>query len=333
MIVTRTPLRVSFVGGGSDIPAHYQKHGGAVISASISKYIFVTVNKKFDNNIRLSYSLTETVDTVSSIKHNLVRNILEKIKIDGGLEITSIADIPSQGSGLGSSSAFTIGLLHVLHAYQGRYRSQEELAVEACEIEIDICGEPIGKQDQYATALGGMNLIRFNPDDTVTAEPIIFPAGFRNEFQNSMLLFYTGITRSASDVLQQQSIDIKSDTEKTKLICRMADMTSEFRGAIFEANIEWIGNLLHEAWLLKSSISDGISNNEIDEMYHLARDNGAFGGKLLGAGGGGFLLICAPTHKHSKIREALSKYRVFPFKFDWVGSTVVYYSKADDDTL
>lgn len=331
MIVSRTPLRVSFLGGGSDLPVHYRRYGGAVISAAICKYVFVTVNRRFDSSIRVSYSQTEEVDHASEIKHRLVRATMEKLGIEGGVEITSIADIPSRGTGLGSSSAFTAGLLHALHAYKGVYRSREALAAEACEVEIDLCGEPIGKQDQYASALGGVNLLRFNADETVTVEPVIFPHAFQRDFQDTMLLFYTGMTRSASQILQNQAQIMASSDVKSQIITRMAEMTEDFRHAIYDANLGWVGELLHEAWLLKQSISNEISNNTIDEMYSKARQAGALGGKLLGAGGGGFLLVCAPPERHNAIRQALSNYRCLPFRLDWTGSSIIYYSPQQSD--
>lgn len=331
MIVSRTPLRVSFLGGGSDLPVHYRRYGGAVISAAICKYVYVTVNRRFDSSIRVSYSQTEEVDHVSEIKHRLVRAMMEKLRIEGGVEITSIADIPSRGTGLGSSSAFTAGLLHALHAYKGVYRSREALAVEACEVEIDLCGEPIGKQDQFASALGGVNLLRFNTDETVTVDPVIFPHGFQRDFQDSLLLFYTGITRSASQILKNQAQIMAFSELKSQIVTRMAEMTEDFRHAIYDANLGWVGELLHEAWLLKQSISNEISNNTIDEMYSKARQTGALGGKLLGAGGGGFLLVCAPPDRHDAIREALSNYRCLPFRLDLTGSSIIYYSPQQPD--
>jgi D-glycero-alpha-D-manno-heptose-7-phosphate kinase len=331
MIVCRTPLRVSFLGGGSDLPVHYRRHGGAVVSAAISKYVYVTVNRRFDKSIRVSYSITEEVDHAREIKHRLVRAAMLKLGIENGVEITSIADIPSRGTGLGSSSAFTTGLLHALHAYQGVYRSQADLAAEACEVEIDLCGEPIGKQDQYAAAMGGVNLLRFNPDESVTVEKIVFSPEFIREFQDSMLLFYTGVTRSASDILRNQISIMSANHGKTESVRRMAAMTDDFRHAIQDTNLEWVGNLLHEAWILKQSVSDEISTGVIDDMYTSARRAGAWGGKLLGAGGGGFLLVCAPIERHDEVRHALAGYRCLPLKFDWTGTSIILYSPQESD--
>lgn len=333
MIVSRTPLRVSFLGGGSDLPVHYRRHGGAVISASIAKYVYVTVNRRFDKSIRLSYSQTEEVDHASQIQHRLVRAAMLKLGIENGVEITSIADIPSRGTGLGSSSAFTTGLLHALHAYQGDYRSQADLAAEACTVEIDLCGEPIGKQDQYAAAVGGVNLLRFNPDESVTVEKIVFSPNFIGEFQNSMLLFYTGVTRSASNILRNQ-IDIMNTCEDTSdVVSRMAAMTDDFRHAIQDNNLNWVGDLLHQAWMLKQSVSSQISNSVIDDMYASARRAGALGGKLLGAGGGGFLLVCAPQQHHDAVRHALAGYRCLSLRLDWTGTSIILYSPQEPEPV
>lgn len=331
MIVCRTPLRVSFLGGGSDLPVHYRRYGGAVVSAAISKYVYVTVNRRFENSIRLSYSMTENVAHAADIQHRLVRAAMLKLGIESGVEITSIADIPSHGTGLGSSSAFTTGLLHALHAYQGDYRSQIDLAAEACQVEIDLCNEPIGKQDQYAAAVGGVNLLRFNPDESVTVEKIVFSPDFIRRFQESMLLFYTGITRSASAILRDQISVMGASEHKTDTVRRMAAMADDFRHAIQDTNLDWVGNLLHEAWVLKQSISDQISTNVIDDMYARARQAGGLGGKLLGAGGGGFLLVCAPVERHDAVRSALADYRCLPLRLDWTGTSIILYSPQEPD--
>jgi D-glycero-alpha-D-manno-heptose-7-phosphate kinase len=331
MIVSRTPLRISFLGGGSDLPIHYRRYGGAVISAAFAQYVYVAVNRRFDSSIRISYSITEEVEDVSHIRHNLVRAALLKLGVRSGVEITSIADIPSRGTGLGSSSAFTAGLLHALHAHRGHYRAQAELAAEACEVEIDLCKEPVGKQDQYAAAMGGVNLFRFNSDDTVSIEKVIFTPGFARDFQDSMLLFYTGRTRSASEILERQISEMSSSAPKTDVVCRMACMTEEFRCAIDDCSLTHVGELLHEGWRLKRSLTDQISNPAIDDMYAAARRAGAFGGKLLGAGGGGFLLICAPPDSHRAIRQALADYKCLRMRIDWSGTSIILYSPQEED--
>jgi D-glycero-alpha-D-manno-heptose-7-phosphate kinase len=325
MIVSKTPLRVSFIGGGSDLASYYKKYGGAVISTSIKKYIYINVNKRFDSTIRLSYSITEQVNSVEDIKHRLVQAALIKLNISSGVEITSIADIPSRGTGLGSSSAFTVGLLNALYAYKHDYKSKNNLAAEACDVEINICKEPIGKQDQYATALGGMNLIKFNQDETVVIEPVIFPPGFKKKFEESMLLVYTGIVRSASDMLQKQEKINSMHDEKSQIVSNLTGLVEEFKNAILAEDIKNIGAILHESWNMKKSISSDISSAVIDDIYKTAIQQGAYGGKLLGAGGGGFVLLCADKSRHASIVSSLGKYRVLPFEMESSGSSLVYY--------
>jgi D-glycero-alpha-D-manno-heptose-7-phosphate kinase len=326
MIISRTPLRVSFVGGGSDLAAHYRRHGGAVVSCAIDKFVFITVNARFDPGVRVSYSRTEDVANAAAIEHPLVRAAMLKLGIESGVEITSVADVPAKGSGLGSSSSFTVGLLHALYAYQGIYRSRADLGADACHIEIDICREPIGKQDQYAAACGGLNEIRFNPDDTVDVEPIITPHGFLDRFQASMMMFYTGITRSASAILEQQTRVLATDADKSALMRRMTDMVAPFRTALQAGDLSSIGELLDLGWKLKSGVTAGITNTTIEAMHARAREAGAFGGKLLGAGGGGFMLFCVPPEKRTAVSQALSEYRQVPFAINWTGSSIVFYT-------
>lgn len=324
MIISRTPFRVSFVGGGSDMPVYYQRNGGAVLSTSIKKYVYVTINKRFDHTLRVSYSKTEEVEHADLLQHKLVRACLQKLNQDGGLEITSIADIPSRGSGLGSSSSFTVGLLHALHAFKGRYRSRFDLGAEACAVEIDICGEPIGKQDQFAAALGGLNLIRFNPDGSVDYEPVVAPIPFLREFEASLMMFYTGIVRSASDLLDKQGKAVASDEKKISVLDRMVALTGDLKREIQASNLDAIGDVLHENWVLKQSLTNGISSGAIDDWYARARAAGATGGKLLGAGGGGFLLFIAPREKHAAITSALHDLRPIDIKFDRQGSSIIF---------
>src|SRR3954464_4543766 len=227
MIISRTPLRMSFVGGGSDLPAYYRRFGGAVVSTAINKFVYITVNEKFDHRTRVSYSKTEEANSVAQIKHPLVREAMKMLDIEGGLEITSIADIPSKGSGLGSSSSFTVGLLHAFHAWSGRYASAEQLAVEACQIEMDRCGEPIGKQDQFAAAFGGFNFIEFNPDHSVSIEPILCKRETIQRLQDNLLVFYTGIVRSASAILKNQQATLIAEKSKQKMLCRMVELARE----------------------------------------------------------------------------------------------------------
>jgi D-glycero-alpha-D-manno-heptose-7-phosphate kinase len=319
-------MRVSFVGGGSDLPTHYRRHGGSVISCGIDKFVFITVNPRFDPGVRVSYSRTEDAPSADAIEHPLVRAAMLRLGIHSGLEITSVADVPAKGSGLGSSSAFTVGLLHALYAFKGIYRSRPDLGAEACHIEIDICGEPIGKQDQYAAAVGGLNEIRFNPDDTVFVEPIITPRGFLETFESSLMMFYTGVTRSASAILKQQVQTMEKDSGKSALVRRMAEMVVPFRRALQSGDLQLVGDILHAGWELKSAVSEGITNQAIDEIYAKGRQAGALGGKLLGAGGGGFMLFCVRPERREEVSRALSQYREVSFAINWTGSTIVFYN-------
>ncbi len=324
MIISRTPLRMSFVGGGSDLPVFYRKFGGAVVSSAINQFVYITVNRKFDEKIRVSYSKTEEARTVARIKHPLVRESMTMLGIDGGLEITSIADIPGKGSGLGSSSSFTVGLLHAFHAYAGRYASAEQLAREACEIEIGRCGEPIGKQDQYAAAYGGLNFIQFHEDDSTSVEPILCKRETLNSIQDQMLVFYTGITRSASDVLRHQQSAMASERKKQSVVRGMVKLAHTLKAELQRNRAAAFGEIIHEGWMLKKSLTRGITTDAIDDWYARARKAGAVGGKLLGAGAGGFLLFIAPRERHDAIAAALSELRRMEFRFEPQGSRIIF---------
>jgi len=315
---------MSFVGGGSDLPVFYRKFGGAVVSTAINQFVYITVNKKFDEKIRVSYSKTEEAGTVDRIKHQLVREAMKLLKIDGGMEITSVADIPGRGSGLGSSSSFTVGLLHALHAYAERYASAEQLAREACEIEIERCGEPIGKQDQYAAAFGGLNYIRFNEDDSVSVEPILCKRETLRTIQDNILVFYTGITRSASDVLKHQQSAVASEKKKQSVMRKMVALAEQMKSELQRNRAGAFGEIIHEGWLLKKSLTSGISTDSIDDWYAKARKAGAVGGKLLGAGAGGFLMFYAPPERHEAIASGLKGLRRMDFKFESQGSRIIF---------
>lgn len=325
MIISKTPLRMSFVGGGSDLPAFYRKQRGAVLSTAIDKYVYVNVNKKFDNGIRISYSKTEEVHSVDQIEHRLVRAGMQLLELDGGVEITTVADIPSKGTGLGSSSSFTVGLLHALNAFRGRYVSMEQLGADSCKIEIEICGEPIGKQDQYAAAFGGFNLIEFCPDESVVVSPLICDPKTVKVLEENTLLFYTGITRSASALLKQQSDDIANNEDKHRILIRMVQLAYDMRDELQNNNVSAFGDILHENWMLKKSITSGISTSFIDDWYDAARNAGATGGKILGAGAGGFLMLYAPKERHEAIKAALPDLRLIPIGFESLGSRIVFY--------
>ena len=325
MVISRTPLRMSFVGGGTDFPGFYREHGGAVVSTALDKYVYVTVNKKFDDGIRIAYSSNEEVGCVDDINHPLVRATMKFLGLQGGLEITTIADIPSQGTGLASSSAFEVGLINALGAYTGRYVSAEALGRESCQVEIDICGEPIGKQDQYAVAYGGFNFIEFRPDDSVVVSPIVALPKTLQTLRANTLMFYTGITRSASQLLKQQSEAIASEKAKRDTLVRMAGLAHVLRDELQQNNTDSLGEILHENWELKKTLTKGISNPAIDAWYNLARQAGATGGKLLGAGAGGFLMIYAPSERHAQIKETLNMLRPIGFEFEPLGSRIIFY--------
>lgn len=324
MIITRTPLRISFAGGGSDLPAFYTQERGSVVSTAIDKYIYITVNPKFDHKIRASYSITEIVDSVAELRHELIREALYLLGIEQGIEITSISDIPSQGTGLGSSSSYTVGLLNALYAYRGAMAGAERLAHEACYIEIDRCRKPIGKQDQYIAAYGGLQYIRFNPDGSVFVDPIICEPATRQRLQDGLLLLYTGLTRRADDILVRQSRETQSNGAKRASLRRMVGLADQLREALRQNNTGAFGEILHAGWMEKRSLVDSISNGHIDAWYERARAAGAIGGKLLGAGGGGFLLLYAPPERHPDICRALPELRRIPFHFCPQGSKVIY---------
>jgi D-glycero-alpha-D-manno-heptose-7-phosphate kinase len=328
VIISKTPLRMSFTGGGSDMSAYYLREQGAVLSTSINKYIYVTVNSKFDNGVRVAYSKNEEVAVVGDIEHPIVRASLNYMGIDGGVEITTVADIPAKGTGLGSSSSFTVGLLNALYAYQGRRCQKSRLAEEGCTIEIDRCGEPIGKQDQYAAAFGGLNLIEFSSDESVRTTPIICSAARIREFNSNLLVFYTGKTRSASDILRQQSQDLGHDQKKLQALKRMVAITYELRSELEHGDLEALGSFLHENWLLKKTLNKSISSSEIDAWYEIACKNGALGGKLMGAGAGGFLMFYAPAELHDKIAASLSPLKKIDIQFEREGSQIIFYKPA-----
>jgi D-glycero-alpha-D-manno-heptose-7-phosphate kinase len=324
MIISRTPLRISFAGGGSDLPAYYRNETGAVLSTSINKYIYITVNKKFDHKIRASYSITEIVDQVGELHHELIREALQLVDQPNGIEITSISDIPSQGTGLGSSSTYTVGLLNALYAHTGRHVGAEQLAQEACFIEIERCGKPIGKQDQYIAAYGGLQFIQFNSDESVFVDPVICLLDTKIELQRRLLLLYTGLTRSANGILEEQSKNTESSEEKRATLRRMTRLAQDLRQALQLNDLNSFGEILHHGWIEKKKMASGISSPKIDAWYETACQHGAIGGKLLGAGGGGFLLLYAPPDCHAPIIQALPELRPVQFNLEPQGSKIIY---------
>ena len=304
--------------------AFYRHNPGLVISTSINKYIYITVNKKFDHQIRASYSVTEMVDSVDELQHELIREALRVVGLDGGIEITSISDIPSKGTGLGSSSTYTVGLLNALYAYKGQHVGAERLAREACRIEIDICGKPIGKQDQYIAAYGGLQNIQFNPDESVFVSPVIFSPEIKQKLQKNLLLFYTGITRSADKILKEQTSNTENSREKRAVLQKIVGIAQDMHAALVANDLSGFGEMLHQGWLAKKQMALGISTSLIDEWYQLAQKHGAIGGKITGAGGGGFLLFYAPASRHVEIKKALIDLQPVNFRFEPQGSKIIY---------
>lgn len=323
MLVTRTPFRISFVGGGSDISSYYTKQNGAVISTSVDKYIYISVHKKFDKGFRLAYSKIEEVSNISNIKHPIVKNVLKLLNVKDQLEISSIADIPGHGTGLGSSSSYCVGLLKALTKMNDMKYSKEKLAELACKVEIEMCKEPIGKQDQYAAALGGYNKLIFKKDGCVSRNKIKFGNDFKNYFESHWIVIYTGITRSTKTILKDQDNQIKN-YEKFNTMNEMVSLVEPFEKAIHSESIEDLSKVLKYSWTLKKSLSKNISNNFIDDMYDLALSNGALSGKILGAGAGGFLFLLAHPSKHKKIKEKFKEYRIINFSSENSGTTVIY---------
>ena len=324
MLISRTPVRASFCGGGTDLAAFYQNHpdGGAVTSLAMARYLYVTVNPRFDNSIRISYSSMEFVNDINEIQHELVREAMKSTGVTDGIEITTIADIPSRGTGLGSSSAVTIGLLNALSSLAGNPMSSEELAKEACRIEIDVLGQPIGKQDQYAAAIGGANTIGFLPDGSVSIDPLVLSDNTKQRIENEFSLVYTGLTRSANSVLSKQK-ELTAD--------RMEELSSlrlqafQVRSALEGGRLEEVGRLLEESWQIKRNLVDGITGELLDNLHDQLIDAGATGAKLLGAGGGGFFLVHGDDEIKKRLENSLSsKHKILPLLIDSQGSTIIH---------
>lgn len=321
MIITKTPFRVSFCGGGSDMATFYKRYGGCVLSTSINRYMYLTIHPYFDESKTcLRYSNTEIVDDIKDIDHSIFKQVLGDMNVSG-VEISSTADVPS-GTGLGSSSSFTVGLLHTLHCYQGKYVSKEDIAEEACRVEIEKLGNPIGKQDQYAAACGGLNFIEFNRDDTVSVSPIIMDSETKDALQDNLMMFYTGITHDANAILAEQKKNI-SDEDKAKNLMQMCNLAKDMKVALESNELSDFGKILNEGWIRKRELASGVTSPKIDALYECAIKNGASGGKLLGAGGGGFLLFYCEKYKQKKLEQVLGLKR-FPFRFEHDGTSVVY---------
>jgi len=325
MIISRTPFRISFAGGGSDLENFYLNYGGAVLSVSINKYIYLSMHPYFqEKKYLLKYSAHELVDSVDKIQHRIIRQIFKDYNISG-VDFNSSADIPS-GTGLGSSSSFTVGMINLCNAYTGKYMCKEDIGEYACNIEIKKLGEPIGKQDQYAAAIGGINYIEFTQNDTVTVEKIILHKERYRELEGNLLMFYLGDTRSASTILKEQSSNIVSDSAKIENTKKMVILAKDLKCELQKNNIDCFGEILHAGWLYKRELASGISNERIDHFYDIGIKNGASGGKLLGAGGGGFLLFYAKKENQEKLRRAMDGLEEFNFSFDESGTSIIYYN-------
>ncbi len=323
MIISRTPLRVSFCGGGTDIDdfSMSEPTGGRVVSAALSRYVYVTINRRFDDRIRVSYSSMEDVGSLENIQHGLVREALRLTGIESGVEITTIADIPGQGTGLGYSSSVTVGLLNAMHAFNGREASKEQLAEEACQIEIDTLGAPIGRQDQYAASFGGVNSIRFG-ENGVQVEPIEVSEGLSKKFSENFTLVFTGMTRSASKVLSEQSDDESDKNSRMREIRKHADEAVSF---IQQGDLNSLGSILNQTWISKRGVSSMVTNTQIDDLYESAISSGAIGAKLLGAGNGGFLLVCGNRQLRGILQSKLGAgHRMFPLEIDFSGSRIIF---------
>ena len=321
MIVVQTPLRISFFGGGTDFRAFFMEEGGCVLSSAIDKYIFVTIKERFDRKLRIGYTQTEMVDEIDQIHHELIREALRLARIDRGVEITTMGDIPSEGSGLGSSSTVTVGSLHAMYAYLGEIIPAERLAREACEIEIEILKRPIGIQDQYIAAYGGLRFFEFLPNGQVTAEKVKLSSEAQRALNNNFMLFFTGVSRDSSSILKEQASNLKDRLNELREIKQMA---YEARCAIETENFDALGVLLHQSWELKKRLAGTISNGQINEMYETARRAGAVGGKIAGAGGGGFLLVYVPFECQNKVRTALQGLQELPFRLEADGTKVIF---------
>jgi D-glycero-alpha-D-manno-heptose-7-phosphate kinase len=296
LIITQTPLRIGLVGGGTDLPDYYVEHGGRVLNCAIDKYIYVIVKQRFDDEIYVNYSKKEIVSKVDELEHELVREAMHMTGVDKGVEITMLADIPSSGSGLGSSSSVTVGLLQALWAYQHQHVPAEKLAESACEIEIERCGKRIGKQDQYIAALGGIQDIHFGPGDKVVAHELGLPAEARHALQEQVLLFYTGVTRSATTILREQSKNVETSLSGFHAL---RDLAGEAVDGLEMGDVDLLGAVIRRSWEAKRKLASGVTNEQIDTAVELALEAGASGAKVTGAGGGGFLLVVCPTELRS----------------------------------
>lgn len=326
MIITRTPFRISFAGGGSDLANYYEKYGGAVLSTAIDKYVYLSMHPYFfKDGYFLKYKEVEDVHSIQEIRHPIIREVFKMYDIKG-VDFNSSADIPS-GTGLASSSAFAAGLINLCNAYNETYMAKEDIAELACHVEIDILKSPIGKQDQYACACGGLNFIEFEQSGKVNVEKIFLTTDGYNKLENNLMLFYTGQTRAANDILKEQKKNTSTDEAKIQNLHKMVKLAKDLKHELLSNNIDAMGEILHQGWMYKKELAGGISNAKINEYYDIAIKNGASGGKLLGAGGGGFLLFYVKEENHSRLRYALRALKEMQFTFDHKGTTIIHYNK------
>lgn len=324
MIVSKTPFRISFFGGGSDLPSYYNQSPGMVVSATIDKYLYISLNKKFDDSIRVSYSVTENVNNLEELKHDIVKHSLQYFDITKGIELASISDLPSNGTGMGASSAFAVGLIKAIenYKYSEEVLSKSSVAELACIIEINLCKKPIGKQDQYACAYGGFNVHEFAAKGVVSNR-ILLDEDIKEYLENNLILLHTCKGRSADDILRNQNKRMTDNDKSFQNMKTMVDLAHQFKINLENKDLRYFGEMLDYSWHLKKEVSDDISNIEIDEMYEEAKLCGAKGGKILGAGGGGFMLLFADVKSQQKIKEKFYKNNPFNFKFDFDGSSVL----------
>jgi len=322
MIIVQTPLRVSLFGGGTDFPGYFLEHGGCVLTSAIDKFIFVTIKRRFDSKLRVGWTSTDLVDTVDEIRHELIREAFRLTGIERGVEITTMGDIPTEGSGLGSSSTVTVGALHAMYALNRELVLAETLAQDACTIEIERLKKPVGIQDQYIAALGGFRFMEFMPETgEVRSTPINLDATTKRRLNNNLLLFYTGVTRKADAILSEQKENIRS---RQSVLGEMKELAYSARDRLEGGDVDAVGDLLHESWMLKKQLASKVSNSDVDELYDLALNGGATGGKITGAGGGGFLLLyCAPEQQEC-LRRKLHMFQELPFNLGQDGSKVIF---------
>jgi D-glycero-alpha-D-manno-heptose-7-phosphate kinase len=320
MIIVQTPLRISLFGGGTDFPGYFRIHGGNVLSFAINKYIYVIIKERFDPQIRISYTVTEIVDRVQDIKHELIREALKMVGVKHSVEIATMGDIPA-GTGLGSSSTVTVGALHAFHTYCHQSVSAEELARQACEIEVNILKKPIGFQDQYIASYGGVQFFEFKKDGSVAHQAMEIDPDILDALNQHLMLLYTGVTRKSETILTDQKNNIHHNLFA---LSKLKQMACDARVALSQGRRDEIGNLLHESWEFKKSLAPGINNGKLGEIYTIARNAGALGGKVTGAGGGGYLMLYCPLAKRGKVRQALPHLKELPFRLEPGGSRVIF---------